>query len=795
MNQGNEYTAQDIQVLEELEAVRRRPGMYIGSTDQRGLHHLVLEILYNSIDEAIAGFGDRIELTLYKDGRVRVEDNGRGIPIELHPDTGVSALETVMTRLHSGAKFGGKVYTVSSGLHGVGASVVNALSSWLKVEIKRDGKLYSQEYRNGIPQCEVKEKGMADGNGTIVTFLPSRKIFSSLDYDFGFLLQRCRELAYLVPGVEINLRDEAEDNELTFYFEGGIASFIHYLNGNKTTLHSKPIYISKETNGTIVEAAFQYNDGYTELVYSFANCINTQDGGTHLTGFRSALTRVLNDYARKAKLIKEDGANFLGEDVREGLTAIISVKLAEPQFEGQTKARLGNPEVKGQVEAVVAEGLSTYLEEHPNEAKGVIEKCLITAKAREAARKARELTIRKGALEAIALPGKLADCSEKEPAYCELYLVEGESAGGSAKQARDRRFQAILPLKGKILNVEKASPDKMLAHEEIRALVTALGIGIKEQNDLSRLRYHRVIIMTDADVDGSHIRTLLLTFFFRYMKEVIEGGYLFIAQPPLYRLTKGKTKEWIYSEGEMERSVTEKAFEDLIVYSTDGSITLTGRMIRDLLKSLRELNQEFAALEKEGLPPQLSAILLMKDESFHRLDFSKKESMQEVRRWFEEYGFTVRSGSDDTKGEYWIDVDLKAGRTKIDKRLLEHPILYRCFKIYPQVKHLAEGKKYTIVKKGKEIGRDIPWYELAEVLQKSSDRSGIVIQRYKGLGEMNPEQLWESTMNPESRTLLQVRIEDAQKADQLFHMLMGEEVAPRKAFIQAHAKSVRNLDI
>ena len=629
--QGKDYTAQDIQVLEELEAVRRRPGMYIGNTDQRGLHRLILEILYNSVDEAIAGFCDKIQVSLYKDGKVRVEDNGRGIPIELHPDTGISALETVMTKLHSGAKFGGKVYTVSSGLHGIGASVVNALSSWLKVEVKREGRLYSQEYRNGIPQGEVKKRGRAEGTGTITTFLPSKKVFGSLNYDFAFLAQRCRELAYLVPRLEINLRDEIEDDELTFYFEGGIKSFVHYLNKNKTILHP-PIFLSKEVNRTKVEAALQYNDGYTELVYSFANCINTQDGGTHLTGFRSALTHVFNDYARKAKLIKENGISFLGEDIREGLTTVISVKLAEPQFEGQIKARLGNLEVKSQVEAVVAEGLSTYLEEHPNEAKKIIEKCFIAAKAREAARKAKELTIRKGNFEAITLPGKLADCSEKDPTRCELYLVEGESAGGSAKQARDRRFQAILPLKGKILNVERASLDKMLAHEEIRALITALNVGMKEKNYLSKLRYHRIIIMTDADVDGSHIRTLLLTLFFRYMREVIEKGYLFIAQPPLYRIQTSKAQYWAYSEG-----------------------------------------------EKEGLLLRISK-----------------------------------------KGE---------------------------------------------------------------------------IQRYKGLGEMTPKQLWETTMNPKMRTLLKVKIEDAQKANQLFHILMGEEVAPRKAFIQAHAKDVRNLDI
>jgi len=629
----NNYTAEDIQVLKGLEAVRRRPGMYIGGTDQRGLHRLILEILYNSIDEAIAGCCDQVNLTLYKGSKVKVEDNGRGIPVETHPVSGVSALETVMTMLHAGAKFGGKTYTVSSGLHGVGASVVNALSSWLRIESKRDGKLYSQEYRYGIPQGEVKSDGEADGSGTITTFLPDKQIFDSLNYDLDLLTQRFRELAYLVPKLEINLHDERNNQESTFYFEGGIASFVRYLNRNKVILHPKAIYISKEVEGTIVEVALQYNDSYNELVLSFANCVNTADGGSHLTGFRSALTRVLNDYIHKAKLNKNNEASLLGEDVRGGLTAIVSVKLNEPQFEGQVKAKLGNPEVKSQVESVVAEGLSFYLEQHPNETRRIIEKCLSAAKAREAAHKARELIFRKGQSEAITLPGKLAECSEKEPSRCELFLVEGDSAGGSAKQGRERRFQAILPLRGKILNVEKASADKMLAHEEIRALITTLGTGINDQLDLSKLRYHRVIIMTDADVDGSHIRTLLLTFFFRNMAEMIERGHLFIAQPPLYRLQAGKEQYWLYSEKEKE----------------------------DLLQRLR-------------------------------------------------------------------------------------------------------NKK-------------------------------VEIQRYKGLGEMSAEQLWQTTMNPSTRTMQRVEIEDATKADEVFHMLMGEQVPPRKAFIQAHAKSVRNLDI
>jgi len=631
---NNEYRAEDIQVLEGREAVRLRPGMYIGSTDQHGLHHLVYEITYNSIDEAMAGCCDKVWVTLCQDNSVRVEDNGRGIPVDIHPATNMSALETVMTILHAGAKFGGHTYQVSGGLHGVGASAVNALSSWLKVNVRRDGKQHQQEYRQGIPLGAVEEVGDASDTGTTIVFLPDEEIFGKTECDFNTVSEHLRELAYLNKGLEICIKDERKDCEKTFYFEGGITGFVRQLNRNRVVRHRQPIYISKEANGTIVEAALQYNDGFSESSFSFANCVNTVDGGTHLTGFRSALTRVLNDYARKNKLLKEDEPNLIGEDVREGLTAVISVKLAVPQFEGQTKAKLGNPEVKSHVESAVGEGLSLYLEEHPDEAKRIVDKCLLAAKGREAARKARDLIIRKSSLETGTLPGKLADCSEKEPSHCELYLVEGDSAGGSAKQGRNRRFQAILPLRGKILNVEKAPPDKMLAHEEIRVIITALGAGLDDEFDLSRLRYHRVILMTDADVDGSHIRTLLLTFFFRHMVELINHQHLFIAQPPLYRIKTGKLQQWVYSEQEKE-----------------------------------------------------------------------------------------------------------------------------------------------------------------EVLAKLKESRKVEVQRYKGLGEMSAEQLWETTMNPTTRTLLEVNVDDAAKADRIFHILMGNEVPPRKAFIQAHARSVKNLDI
>ena len=630
---NNEYTAEDIQVLGGREAVRRRPGMYIGSTDQRGLHHLVYEVAYNSIDEAMAGCCDRINITIKGDASVTVGDNGRGIPVDIHPTTKKSALETVMTVLHAGAKFGGKTYAVSGGLHGVGASVVNALSSWCCVNVRRDGKNYQQEYQQGVPKGEVKEVGTADDTGTTFTFLADEEIFGKVSYDFNVLSERLREMAYLNKGVEIHLRDEVSDLDKTFYFEGGITAFVRHLNRNRIVRHPVPINIAAQVNSTIIEVALQYNDGFSESTFSFANCVNTVDGGTHLTGFRSALTRVLNDYAHKNKFLKEDEPNLTGEDVREGLTAIISVKLSEPQFEGQTKGKLGNIEIKSQVESAVNESLALYLEEHPDDAKRIIDKCVTVARAREAARKARDLIIRKSGLDTGTLPGKLADCSEKDPGQCELYLVEGDSAGGSAKQGRNRRFQAILPLRGKILNVEKAPPDKMLSNEEIRTIITALGTGIDDEFESARLRYHQVILMTDADVDGSHIRTLLLTFFFRHMPELISQGHLFIAQPPLYRIKAGDGVKWVYSEQEKE-----------------------------------------------------------------------------------------------------------------------------------------------------------------EVLHDSTARK-VEIQRYKGLGEMTPEQLWETTMNPATRTILEVSVEDATKADEIFHVLMGGEVPPRKAFIQAHAKSVRNLDI
>ena len=638
------YTATDIQVLEGMEAVRRRPGMYIGSTDQRGLHHLIIEIVDNAVDEFMAGFCSAVEITLNEDGSVRVVDDGRGIPVDKHPTTGLSGVETVMTTLHAGGKFGGKAYTVSGGLHGVGASVVNALSERLLVEVRRGSRVYYQEFSRGIRQTDLRYRHAKDGergaNGTAVTFLPDKQIFHHFEYDFNALSQRFKEMAYLNKGLQIRFRslyhaDRWPNNEVTYYFDGGIGSFVRNLNQTRETLHEKPVYVEKRVeDGTIVEAALQYNDSFNEVVYSFANCVNTVDGGTHITGFRAALTRVLNDYGRKQGLIKESDSNLAGEETREGLTAVVSVKLTEPQFEGQTKGKLGNPEVRTQVESVVAEAVQFYLEDNPTDAKKIIEKCLTAQRAREAARKARDLIIRKNAMDGGGLPGKLADCAEKNPELCELYLVEGDSAGGTAKGGRDRSTQAILPLWGKILNVEKARADKMLSHDGIRSMITAIGAGMDDDLDLARLRYHRIIIMTDADVDGSHIRTLILTFFFRHMRELVEGGFLYIAQPPLYKITAGRESHYAYSEG-----------------------------------------------EREGVMVQL-------------------------------------------KG-----------------------------------------------------------------------RRSVSVQRYKGLGEMNAEQLWETTMDPEKRTLLRVEIDDAERADETFSMLMGDVVAPRRNFIQTNALEVRNLDV
>ena len=643
VDNDGEYTAKDIQVLEGLEAVRVRPGMYIGSTDQRGLHHLIYEILDNAVDEAMAGFCTRVDLNLSGDGLISISDDGRGIPVDIHPSTGKSGLETVMTTLHAGGKFGGGAYKVTGGLHGVGGSVVNGLSSYLMAEVHRDGHIHHQEYSQGIPTTDVTRGQRTRRHGTTITFRPDPEIFPDIDYDFDMLTGHFKEIAYLNKGLEIRFVSQWHqsqrrgDIERTYYFDGGIANLVRNVNKHRRVFQHAPFYFEKSVDETSVEVAVQYNDSFTESVISFANCINTQEGGSHLTGFRTALTRVINDYSRKNSFIKDDQPNLAGEDVREGLAAVISVKLTNPQFEGQTKTKLGNAEVRSVVDSVVSEGLGRYLEEHPVEGKQIVEKCLTSQRAREAAKRARELVIRKNALDGTSLPGKLADCAERDPAKSELYIVEGESAGGSAKMGRDRSFQAILPLKGKILNVERVlqQPDKILGHDEIRSIIAAVGAGEGEEFEPSKVRYQKIIIMTDADVDGSHIRTLILTFFFRRMQGLIDSGYLYIAQPPLYRIQSGRgAPRYVYTEEEKDKMLT---------------------------------------------------------------------SMQ--------------------------------------------------------------------------------------------GRRNINLQRYKGLGEMNPDQLWETTMNPESRQMLQVNIEDIIEVDDVFTTLMSEAVGPRKSFIQSHARSVRNLDV
>lgn len=672
-NTSSDYTAKSIQVLEGLEPVRKRPGMYIGGTSTEGLHHLIWEVINNSIDEAMAGYGKEIVVRLLPDNVVEVADEGRGIPVEKHPQTKKSTLETVLTVLHAGGKFGGNGYKISGGLHGVGVSVVNALSEWTKAQVKRDGKIYEMEFERGAPKTkEPKVVGKADKTGTTITFKADHQIFPEIKYSWEKILAYFRHQAFLTKGINIKVFDQREvgkEKSYGFLFDGGLVSFIKFLNRGKDVKNELPFYVEKHIEDTVVEIAMQYTDSYKEHVFSFANNIFTPEGGMHEAGFRAALTRVLNNYARKNNLLREKDESFTAEDLQEGLTAVISVKLRNPQFEGQTKAKLGNGEMRGIVSSVTSESLADYLESHPNNAKAIISKCLLTSKARIAARAAKDAVIRKGALEGMTLPGKLADCSSKDPSVSELYIVEGDSAGGSAKQGRDRKFQAILPLRGKLVNVEKTSLDKVVKSDTLKPIIIALGAGIGDSFDISRLRYHRIIIMADADVDGSHIRTLLLTFFYRYYEDLIKSGYIYIAQPPLYRIQKGKEVRYVYTEEEKNRIVEE--------------------------------------LKAQG----------------------------------------VKSKTSDKKEKFTENIVMETDQT-------------------------VDGES--------EVGEKI---------------AGVNIQRYKGLGEMNPEQLWETTMDPEQRMMKQVAIEDAEAADRIFDILMGSEVEPRRRFIQTHAKSVKNLDV
>ncbi len=791
------YTAEQIKILEGLAGVRKRPAMYIGNTGTEGLHHLVQELVDNSIDEALAGYCQRIEVFIHIDNSVTVRDDGRGIPVDIHEKEKRPAVEVVMTKLHSGGKFDNKSYRISGGLHGVGVSVVNFLSEWLHLEIRRDGGVYHQIYERGEPKTKLEVTGKTKHTGTQVRFKPDSSIFETVQFSFDLLSQRLRELAFLNKGLFISIEDERTNKKHEFYYKGGIVSFVEYLNKNRNCIHPKPIYIQGVKNGIEVEIAFQYNDGYNENLFSFANNINTVEGGTHLVGFKTGLTRSINQYATNANLLKGVKENLTGEDIREGLVGVISVKLPEPQFEGQTKAKLGNSEVKGIVEALVNEKLGAYFEENPSVARRIISKVIEAARAREAARKARELSRRKGALEDDSLPGKLADCQERDPSLSEIFIVEGDSAGGSAKQGRDRSFQAVLPLKGKILNVEKARFDKMLANEEIRILISALGAGIgKDDYDIHRLRYHRIIIMSDADVDGSHIRTLLLTFFYRHMPEVIERGYLYIAQPPLFKVAEGKSEVYVKDEEALNRFLMDRAVAKSEVVVQHTGKKMSGKKLSALLERMGLYCDLMRRVERKGYPRALISSLLdlgVRNKS----TFEDRGSMIDLQKRLRKKGFEVFDLYwDEEHNLYGFDVQGSNGqgekRGKVHWDLIASVEYRNIFQIYQEMKETAPPP-YVLMEKGKEMVFDQPEDLIQSIRQLG--REGLSIQRYKGLGEMNPEQLWETTMNPEKRTLLKVKIEDAVEADEIFSILMGDEVEQRRQFIEENALFVQRLDI
>jgi len=794
-NSNNQtYDADSIKVLGDLEAVRKRPAMYIGSTGPMGLHHLVWEVVDNSVDEALAGYCTRIDVVVHTDNSVTVTDNGRGIPVDIHKEEGRSAAEVVMTVLHAGGKFDTNSYKVSGGLHGVGVSVVNALAEWLDLEVWRDGYTWEQSYELGKPLAPLKRAGKTERRGTKITFLPDAKILDSIEFNYDTLAQRLREMSFLNKGLTIRLKDERSNKQGEFHYTGGIAEFVKHLNKNKEVLHAPPIYAEADREDVHMEFALQYNDGYAETVFSFANNINTVDGGTHLSGFRSALTRAINQYGQNQGLFKDLKENLQGEDVREGLVAVVSVKLPQPQFEGQTKGKL-NSDIQSTVASFVYEKLMECFEKNPTVGRKICAKAIDASRAREAARKARELTRRKGALDSGGLPGKLADCQEKDPQRCELFLVEGDSAGGSAKQGRDRRYQAILPLRGKILNVEKARFDKMLAHEEIRALITALGTGIgKDDFDAAKLRYSKIIIMTDADVDGSHIRTLLLTFFYRQMPELVERGHVYIAQPPLYLIKKGKTARYIRDEKEFRREVMRRATEDHAVEIEDGTnkIRLAGGELTNFLMALAEYVELFDKLEKRigdarpvdaMLKAELGKKMELEDEA--KLDLVarelKAEGFKTTLKLDEEHSLYTLTFSNETLGERTIDWDLVSSADY--KRLLD---LHRRVRNYdkPPFVIVTNGSQTTIEDRK----------ELLEHVMTLGKKS-FTVQRFKGLGEMNPDQLWQTTMDAEQRMLLQVKIEDQVEADSIFTVLMGDVVEPRRQFIEENALDVKNLDI
>jgi DNA gyrase subunit B len=787
------YDAESIKILEGLSAVRKRPAMYIGSTGPQGLHHLVYEVVDNSIDESLAGYCNEIEITIHLDGSITVEDNGRGIPVDMHPTQKKSAAEVVMTVLHAGGKFDSDSYKVSGGLHGVGVSVVNALSEKLELEIRRNNRKYRQSYRRGVPQEPLREEGKTGKRGTKITFWPDPEVFETTEFSFETLSRRLRELAFLNAGVNIRILDERSEKEHVFVYEGGIVSFVEYLNRAKTPLHAPPIYITGQREGVEMEIAFQYNDGYDERIFSFANNINTHEGGTHLIGFKAALTRTMNNYATANNLLKNIKTSISGDDLREGMSAVLSVKVPDPQFEGQTKTKLGNSEIKGYVETLVNEKLAIFLEENPQVARKILEKGIEAARAREAARKARDLTRRKGALDSLSLPGKLADCQEKDPALCEIYLVEGDSAGGSAKQGRDRRYQAILPLKGKILNVEKARFDKMLTSNEIRTLITAMGTGIgKEDFEIDKIRYHRIIIMTDADVDGSHIRTLLLTVFFRQMPEIIERGYLYIAQPPLYKAKKGKSEIYLKNEEALLEYLLGQGVESITLQFEKSDKVLRGRQIIPTLRNIIEYNRLFEKMVHKGVNAEILRIFVEAKMSNGFADMVELAPLAEKLRLLE-----PRATFEAMENPPRILFSLGNIRARIDQGVLE-ALSSREYQLllhaYAQVEDVCRDEKAFISSDGREEATVGDRQELLNFFL-SKARKGQYIQRYKGLGEMNPDQLWETTMDPDKRVLLQVMIEDAVEANEIFTVLMGDQVEPRREFIENNALNVANLDI
>jgi DNA gyrase subunit B len=822
----DEYRAEQIKVLEGLDAVRKRPAMYIGSTGVQGLHHLVYEVVDNSIDEALAGYCDAVRVTLHIDNSVTIADNGRGIPVDRHA-SGKSAAEVVLTVLHAGGKFDNESYKVSGGLHGVGVSVVNALSESLDLEIWRDGQVYRQHYERGRPSSELEVTGRTKRRGTKVTFRADDRIFETIEYSFDTLAHRLRELAFLNAGVRITLDDERTGKHHEFAYEGGIRSFVEFINKNKAVVNSEPIYMHGARDGVDAEIALQWNDGYADTVYAFANNINTQEGGTHLSGFRAALTRTVNSYANRNNLARDLKESIGGDDIREGLVVVVSVKIPQPQFEGQTKTKLGNTEVKGIVEAIVNDRLGAYLEENPAVAKRIVNKAIDAARAREAARKARDLVRRKGALDSSALPGKLADCQERDPARSEIYIVEGESAGGSAKQGRDRRFQAILPIKGKILNVEKARFDKMLGSDEIKTMIAALGCGIgREDFDLSKLRYHRIVIMTDADVDGSHIRTLLLTFFYRQMRELIEHGHVYIAQPPLYRAKRGRSEQYIKDDHELEAYLIRRSSESRVVSVPGTDRTYTGADLETMLRRLIAFQRLLQIVERRG--PSADIVQAVLDQGARdRTFFADRGRVEAVRQTIESESRDVAVADDEEheactlviderqngfSRRYSVGVDFVEGAEY--RALLAHygevsalrgplfvgtrtPVPGANGEGEPSRSEAGEGGETgaaPAASGGERLTEIASMEQLVEHFISAGKR-GVAINRYKGLGEMNPDQLWTTTMNPEHRTLLQVRAEDDAEADHMFTTLMGDQVEPRRKFIQDNALDVKNLDI